>query len=324
MPVYNAEKYLIQSIESILSQTYHDFEFIIINDGSNDGTHEILNEYLNKDQRINVINKKNGGIAAALNDGILNSRGKYIARMDADDISLPMRLETQLKFMEDNPDIGVSGAWIEKFGDNYKNHILKYPTNDAFSKVKLLFSVSFAHPTVMMQSQLLKNNQLKYNENYGIEDYKFWLDLAQFTNFASIPVVLLKYRHIETSYSKKQEKNTEKIYREYKRVIFDLLNILNIENSETENKLHFIVGRNTRIAEEVIDLKLLNLYFNKLTEANNSKKIFDEKSLKWLLSKKFLIVIYYKIKNKDPSFLRAIFYKFFWYAPFVIFSNKNL
>ena len=324
MPVYNAEKYLIQSIESILNQTYPDFEFIIINDGSNDGTHEILNEYLKKDQRINVINKENGGIAAALNDGILNSRGKYIARMDADDISLPKRLETQLKFMEDNPDIGVSGAWIEKFGDNYKNHILKYPTNDAFSKIKLLFSVSFAHPTVMMQSQLLKNNKLKYNEKYGIEDYKFWLDLAQFTDFASIPVVLLKYRHIETSYSKKQEKNTEKIYTEYKRVIFDLLNILNIKNSEKENKLHFIVGRNTRIAEEVIDLKLLNLYFNKLIEANNSKKIFDEKSLKWLLSKKFLIVIYYKIKNKDPSFLKAIFYKFFWYAPFVILSNKNL
>jgi hypothetical protein len=226
--------------------------------------------------------------------------------------------------MEDNPAIGVCGTWIEIFGDNYKNRILKYPVYDSFSKVKLLFSVSFAHPTVMMQSQLIKKNKLKYNERYGIEDYKFWLDLAEFTNFASIPDVLLKYRHLETSYSKEQEKNSEKIYTEYKRVIFDLLNILNIKNTETENKLHFTVGRNTRIAKETIDLKLLNTYFNKLIEANNSKKIFDEKSLKWFLSKKFLIVIYFKIKNKDRSFLKAIFYKFFWYAPFVIFSNKNL
>ena len=324
MPVYNAEKYLAQSIDSVLKQTFQDFEFIIINDGSNDGSYEILKEYQRKDNRIILIDKKNGGISEALNDGILTANGKYIARMDADDISLPTRFETQLNFMEANPDIGVCGTWIEKFGENYKNHILKYPTNDSFSKVKLLFSVSFAHPTVMMQRKLIKKHNLKYNKKYGIEDYKFWLDAAKFTKFASIPKVLLKYRHLETSYSKEQERNNKKIYLEYKRVLSDLLDRLNIKNTEKENKLHFIVGRNTRIAEEDIDLKSLNLYLNKFIDANKSKKVFNDRSLKWFLAKKFLIVVYFKIKKKDFSVFSAILYKFFWFAPFILISNKNL
>tara|TARA_B100000963_G_scaffold78022_1_gene66044 strand:+ start:12974 stop:13978 length:1005 start_codon:yes stop_codon:yes gene_type:complete len=324
MPVFNAEKYLAQAIDSILNQTFQDFEFIIINDGSYDGSNEILRQYQRQDNRIKILDKKNGGISEALNDGILISNGKYIARMDADDISLPTRFEIQLNFMEANPDIGVCGTWIEKFGENYKNHILKYPTNDSFSKVKLLFSVSFAHPTVMMQSKIIKKHNLKYNNQYGIEDYKFWLDIAKFTKFASIPKVLLKYRHLESSYSKEQERNYEKIYFEYKRVLSDLLERLNLKNTEMENKLHFIVGRNTRIAQEDIDLKSLNIYLNKFINANKSKKIFNDRSLRWFLAKKFLIVVYFKIKKRDFSFLSAIFYKFFWLAPFILISNKNL
>ena len=100
MPVYNAQKYLNKAIDSILAQTYKDFEFIIINDGSTDNSLQIIKKYQKKDKRIIVKNKKNKGIVAALNDGIKLSRGKYLARMDADDISLPSRFEVQVNFME--------------------------------------------------------------------------------------------------------------------------------------------------------------------------------------------------------------------------------
>ena len=108
MPVYNCEKYLRESIESILNQTFKDFEFLIINDGSSDKSAEIVESY--NDNRINFVqNEKNIGLAASLNRGLDIAKGEYIARMDADDISLPERLEKQVRFMETNPQIGICG-----------------------------------------------------------------------------------------------------------------------------------------------------------------------------------------------------------------------
>ena len=105
MPVYNNEKYLDDSIRSILNQTYNNFEFIIINDGSTDGSFTIINSYLRKDDRIILINKENTGISQSLNEGIKISKGKYIARMDGDDISAPNRLFEQLNLMDHNSEI---------------------------------------------------------------------------------------------------------------------------------------------------------------------------------------------------------------------------
>ena len=108
MPVYNGEKYLQEAIESILNQTFKDFEFIIINDGSTDKTLEIIKSFT--DPRIKLITQENRGIIYSLNKGITESRGKYIARMDADDISLPERLEKEYRFLEQNPNYGIVGT----------------------------------------------------------------------------------------------------------------------------------------------------------------------------------------------------------------------
>jgi len=110
MSVYNAQKYLDEAIESILNQTYSNFEFIIINDGSTDKSLEIIENYAKKDSRIIVINRENKGLIYSLNEGIRKANGKYIARMDADDISLPQRLEKQVEFMEKNKNIGICGT----------------------------------------------------------------------------------------------------------------------------------------------------------------------------------------------------------------------
>ena len=117
MPAYNAEKYLREDIDSILAQTYDDFEFIIINDGSIDRTKEIILSY--SDPRIVYIeNEQNSGICVTLNKGLDTAKGRYIVRMDSDDIALPQRLEIQVRYMDANPDVGVAGSMVERFYDN--------------------------------------------------------------------------------------------------------------------------------------------------------------------------------------------------------------
>ncbi len=325
MPVYNSAKYLREAIDSILNQTYQNLELIISYDESHDGSLEIIREFEKKDSRIIISYGQGRGIIKALNDGLNLTKGHYLARMDSDDISLPARLETQIKFMQANPSIGICGSWIKIFGRSDKDYVLTYPVTDILLKLKLLFSVSFAHPSILMKRELISKHNLKYDEEYEtIEDYKFWLDLSRHTKFGMVPEVLLNYRHLETSLSKVAEEDGEKRYLSHKKVFSEVLSRLNINNSEKENKLHFIIGLNTRIVEEDIDLKFLNNYLNKIIQANKLNKIFDEKSLKFFLAKKFLIVVYFKIKKKDFSFLSAIFYKFFWFAPFILISNKNL
>ena len=114
MPVYNAEKYVAEAIDSILNQTFNDFEFLIINDGSTDNSLDIIKSY--DDPRITIINNEtNLGLSHTLNKGIELARGEYIIRMDADDISLSIRLEKQIEFMDSNQHIGICGSWIQTF-----------------------------------------------------------------------------------------------------------------------------------------------------------------------------------------------------------------
>src|SRR3989337_2996755 len=116
MSVYNGERHLRESVDSILNQTFQDFEFIIINDGSKDQSKYILESY--KDERIKLIHNKNMGLTKSLNIGISIAKGKYIARQDADDISEPERLKTQYDFMEANPGLGLIGSQFEVIKEN--------------------------------------------------------------------------------------------------------------------------------------------------------------------------------------------------------------
>ena len=127
MSVFNTEMYLNKSIESILKQSYKNFEFIIIDDGSTDSSLSIILNYMKKDKRMVLISRENKGLPYSLNEGIDKSIGKYIARMDADDISLSTRLAEQIEFMEKNNEIGIVGTWIEIFGNNISNKISKHP-----------------------------------------------------------------------------------------------------------------------------------------------------------------------------------------------------
>ncbi|EAY28516.1 glycosyltransferase family 2 protein [Microscilla marina] len=199
MPVYNAAPYLKDSIDSILHQTYPHFEFIIVNDASQDESQDIITSY--NDPRICLINKPtNTGIADAINQGLAVAKGKYIVRMDADDKSVIHRIATQVKFMEDNPHIGVSGAFIHQFktvkGKDQWVKVYNYPSEPEVCRLRIFTRRTFTyHPTVIIRHQLLQEHQLKYDPTKDpAEDANLWHRMTPFCQFGNIPEVLVHYR----------------------------------------------------------------------------------------------------------------------------------
>lgn len=217
MPVFNSEAYLKDAIESILNQTFKNFEYMIINDGSTDNSLQIINQF--NDQRIKVINQKNKGIIASLNKGITNTKGQFIARMDADDISLPNRFEEQLKLMK-SQNIDVCGGnyiAINKKGDFIKSYLC--PRGHEMCSLSLMSKVPFAHPSVMLRRQFLLDNNLKYGQSNfkKAEDLDLWIRIHQNGGkFSNVDKTILKYRIIKNSLSKK---NDFEIKRETKSLI---------------------------------------------------------------------------------------------------------
>ena len=189
MPVYNGEKYLREAIESILNQSYSDFEFIIVNDGSTDNTVEILNEYT--DSRIKRINNlKNIGLVGSLNCAIETAQGKLIARMDADDISTPDRFEKQVAYLDAEPKVSVLGTYMKHIDAEGNNlGILNVPCNHNLIKWKMLFETSMFHATVMMRKKDL-DKVGNYSTDYQhIEDTELWsrmIDNARFSNLNEV------------------------------------------------------------------------------------------------------------------------------------------
>jgi len=229
MPAYNAEKYIGEAIESILNQTFKDFEFIIINDGSTDKTEEIIEEYSKKDNRIVYVkNDKNMKISQTLNRGMDMAKGKYMARMDADDVSMEDRLEKQVKYMEENPDCGVVGTCVLTFNDEDKTKTSENvgPEDDHMIRLFGLYHCQFAHPTVMLRKSVFDENNLRYNPKYdGCEDYELWTRAKRFMKFHNLREFLLYRRmHSDNSSIKLHNKQlmfSNKIYDAAFREIID-------------------------------------------------------------------------------------------------------
>jgi glycosyltransferase involved in cell wall biosynthesis len=199
MPVYNGERYLHQSIESILSQTYSDFEFLIVDDGSTDSTPAILDEYAKKDERIRVItNVANKQLVETLNIGLEEAKGRHIARQDADDVAYPHRLEKQLEFLQKNSDVLVVGAaydLIDETGANAGRIVPPLPDDEI--KWQLFYACAFGHGFVMYRrDEVLAAGG--YDCNYFLaEDHELWVRLALNGCFANLPVALGGYRKHE-------------------------------------------------------------------------------------------------------------------------------
>ncbi len=317
MSVYNVENYLSEAIESILNQTYKNFEFIIINDGSTDKSLKIIKNYQKEDNRIVIISRENKGLPYSLNEGIRKAKGKYIVRMDADDISLPTRLEKQVKFMENNPDIGISGSDIIEFGENVETSIRKLLKKNEGIKSELLFSSTFAHPSVIMNKKMIFKYNLFYDGNFlHAQDFELWTRMAKVTKMANISKPLLKYRIVKNSITREANKNPKERYLIHKKIFNSALEELGIQNSDEESKLHFNVSLYKRIKEHKVCFKQLENYFNKLIISNDKKNIFDNYELKKVLGKRWLVNVYYR---KD---IRRFFSKYTLYGIFSLINRR--
>jgi glycosyltransferase involved in cell wall biosynthesis len=202
LPVYNADGFLRQAIESIINQTYSNLEIIIINDGSTDESHKIISEYLS-DERVIYINRENRGLVHSLNEGISISRGTFIARMDADDVSHPDRIYQQILFFEKNKDYALVGTRVvlidEK--DNKLGACFR-PTNYKRLLTYALYGSPFAHPTVMFNTKVIDKNRIIYNrDQYPIEDLDLWLRIIKEYKCGNLKERLLSYRICSTSIS---------------------------------------------------------------------------------------------------------------------------
>ncbi|MBN2544899.1 MAG: glycosyltransferase [Spirochaetes bacterium] len=304
MPVYNAEEFLKESIDSILNQTFKDFEFLIINDGSTDNSLKIINSY--DDGRIKVINnKKNNGVAFCMNFGIKTALGEYIARMDADDISLHKRLEIQIKFLEKNKNIDICGSWAELIDKN--KIIWRYPVTDKHIRSNFFFNSSIINSSFIIRKSKLMHYCLLYDNNFiHAEDFELWTRAVEFLQFYNIPKVLLKYRISNNSLRRKNNdiyvKYLEKIYENnYKKI--------GIKLTEREKIIiGFFINKDLIIKND--DITIIKNLFLKMIEKNNKLKIYPERQFKdttgyyWYL----LIKSNFNYKKMKYFFSKLLFY----------------
>ncbi|UCH96417.1 MAG: glycosyltransferase [Candidatus Aminicenantes bacterium] len=290
MSVYNGEKFLEEAIESILNQSLENFEFLIIDDGSTDKSPEIIKSY--RDTRIKLIqNNKNSGLVRNLNRGIARARGKYIARMDADDISLPTRLEEQYKFMESHRNIAVCGTWVTFIGakiDALENNVLKNPSNPEEIRCWFLFNCVLKHPTVIIRKEVLDREGYLYSEAFNrAEDYDLWARISGKYDLSNLEKVLLKYRvHPDSISQVHMEENIKQANEIRKSQLLEL----GINPSAKEIELHFELTRLFRKEFPFQRLWEANEWLQKIYHYNKKRNLYDDGTLLKVLSAKFAAI----------------------------------
>jgi len=195
MSVYNGQAFLSEAVESVLKQTFRDFEFVIIDDGSTDTTAKILSTYVSRDERIRVFRHENKGRAASLNVGIGAARGKYIARMDADDVALPHRLKEQIDFMEQHPEVGLLGGAVELI--NAQGQVFKTfcpPLQDSEIRSVMIRYNPIHHPTVIMRKEVVLAAGGYRKALLDADDYDLFLRIGERSRFANLGKPVLQYR----------------------------------------------------------------------------------------------------------------------------------
>jgi glycosyltransferase involved in cell wall biosynthesis len=268
MPVFNRVKYIADAVNSILKQSFTNFEFIIVDDGSTDSTFEILETF--NDNRIKLIRKSdNNGNYSARNEGMELGTGKYICVMDSDDIALPNRIQTQFEFMEANQKIGLCGSFVRVIDSD---EIITAPEDHEEIKVWSLSNIMFRHPTVFIRTEFLKKYKLKYNESYRYAgDYDFLVRAAHLFPVSNIQEVLLEYRKHPEQISSANKTGQVKVVQQ---VILSQLNNFKRNITDEEKLLHLALMNRNRIQGKA-DFNKLKVWANFLLQINYKTKIYD-------------------------------------------------
>ena len=312
LPVFNAEKYLQDALESILQQTYKNITILAIDDGSTDKSLEILRAANNKDSRLIIITRENRGLVSTLNEGLVLAEGEFIARMDADDISLPTRIEKQVALMQQHSDIGVCGCHYSLMGES--NQKIYVQTKHEYIAAQLLFGVPLAHPSAMLRKSLLDEKGIQYNPEFQrAQDYELWSRMVKYTKFASVDEILFYYRIHQSQASVVETSIT---LGGHIKITRKILNELDIDL--TDDEILAFIGKS-----EAVPLEFLQKLYKQVTILNNKKNIFDSVALHTILAKRLLFIAaklggisgIYKVK-RDPIFSKYIHIEphIFWRA----------
>ncbi len=308
LPAYNASEYLQRAIDSLLDQTYTDFELLIIDDGSSDSTWEIISS--NRDPRISGHRfQKNQGLISALNYGLGQAKGEFIARMDSDDIALPTKLEKQISFLEKNIEYCACGTSIINF-DGKVSSYMRYPkTHEEIVSNLFLFERNICHPTVVIRSKVIHENNIKYRSEYlHAEDYTLWIDLAKFGKLYNLEEGLLKYNRHDAQVS---SKHYDAQIQTSRKIVKELL-LENFRESLSENDisthLDFLIHPLNKSSKAVAEKDIRN-WKDKLLQSNRTHEVFDEKCFNNTVTYKYFHSCFYyrfPLKHRLGSLISLI------------------
>lgn len=282
MAVHNGQPYLMEAVDSILGQSFRDFEFVIVDDASTDGSRDLLAKSL--DERVRLLtNKKQQGLAKSLNIGLAEAKGEYIARMDHDDISLPHRLQRQVAFLDEHAEIDILGCWARTIG-RQPPQTWRYPIQDEEIRSEFMFSSPLVHSSVMWRRETFEQRQLRYDETTArAQDFELWTRAAEWVKFANLGSVLLHYRvhadQVGNRYTAEQQSVADRIRRQQ-------LDRLGIKVSQSELILHNRISR-WEISFDRAELSKLESWFLKLRAGNKQSNALPQNSFEAVLERRW-------------------------------------
>jgi glycosyltransferase involved in cell wall biosynthesis len=273
MAAFNSELYIKEAIDSILNQTLQDFELIVTDDCSTDSTAAILASY--QDDRIRILhNEKNQGAPYSRNYAIRSAKGKYLAILDADDISMPNRLREQVDYLEENQDISGTGSYVWEINSSgQKTRTVQHPIKAEQVKCSMFFRCSIVHSAAMIRRDFFINNQLFYDETFPCsQDYEMWSRAIFAGRISNLPQFLTLYRCSETQMSVTRK---EIQFKQAERVYYSLLQRLGIEVTEKEMGLHSLFITQKSLGSKK-DISEIVHWAEFLFKKNKEAKVFVE------------------------------------------------
>jgi len=311
MPTYNTDvQYLKEAVDSILNQSFRDFEFIIIDDGSTNNSPEYLNSI--PDPRVKIIrNETNIGITKSLNKGLRAATGKYIARMDSDDISLPDRFEKQFAFMEKNPDVFACGSKVVNIGETVTGQASGIEDMDSY-RVRMLFGPPGPdHPTAFFNYDKLKEHNIMYDEELiYAQDYGLFATISQVGRICILPEVLVLRRVFEGQISRaKRPRQMQCDQMTQKKLLTQLLGEVSQEEVEMHYRCSTTFFKDAEINPQV------NAWYQRIIRANREKQIYNQKLLEMRISRIKIRLISQTVANTGKSKMKQAM-MLFHYLPF--------
>lgn len=304
MPVYNGQKYLNDAIDSVLCQTFKDFELLIIDDGSTDSSVEIIQSI--KDSRIRLLkNEKNQGIAFTRNVGLKEAKGEFLAWMDCDDLIEPNRFEIQIDYLRENLKIGICGTALSRFGEG-KPRISREYADSEMIKAALLFYPAIRPATAMYRMDMVRKAELTYDTRLAVaEDYDFYFEASFHFPIKNLDQVLYHYRSSESSIMKIYSDRQQLLFNFHKIIYSKAFEKLGVSKLEKNFELHYSCS-STRLITSFIGLIEIYEWLLYLKRKNSEVRLYDLDSFNKVLASIFFLVCK---KSSQIGLQTFIFYK---------------